>query len=73
MPYPVSPQAIAEAQARAEWSKIERAIDLLTRYRDIQIFPSGPDADLLPVMATAKRQRAYRRSRSRGQGVTPRR
>jgi hypothetical protein len=60
-------QLRGEARARAESSRIERAVWLLTRYVNFQPFATGPDADLTPDIlkqARALKTRRYKQGRN---------
>jgi hypothetical protein len=57
-------QLKAEARTRAEASRLERAVLLVTKYRDFQPFAKGPDRDLAPdVLQRARAVRSYRYKR----------
>jgi hypothetical protein len=54
-------QLRAEARSRADQSRLERAVELVTRYQDFVPFTTGPDADLHPgILRKAKAVRAFR-------------
>jgi hypothetical protein len=58
-------QLRGDARERAEQSRLERAVELVTKYRDFVPFPNGPDRDLTEkVLQRARAVRSFRYKRN---------